>query len=107
MTNYICEGEVLEVVAAAPINSGDVIPLSAVVGVATTSGAIGDVVAVRIKGVFSVAKLAGTAWVQGDKLYWDAVAKNATEVTAGNTFMGYAYQVAQAGDVTGFVKLIY
>lgn len=105
MQNYICEGNLIEIVAQEAINSGDVVVAGGLIGVAVTSAVIGDTVAVRVAGVFSLAKVAATAINQGDLVYWDATAGNVTKTATDNTQLGYAYLGAQAADTTVMVKL--
>lgn len=107
MQNFICDGKSIEVVATAAILSGDVVVASNIVGVAATSAAIGETVAVSITGVFLLVKAAGTSWNQGDKIYWDATNKVVTSTAASNTLMGYAYKSAASADTSAYVKLLF
>lgn len=50
------------------------------------------------------AKVSGTAFAVGDKLYWDDAAKNVTKTATDNTAIGYAIEPAASADtVTGLV----
>jgi predicted RecA/RadA family phage recombinase len=105
MQNYICEGETIEVTAGGAIASGDPVLSGSIFGIATNSAASGDVVAVRRKGVYTLAKATGTAWSIGDKLFWDAAEAELTKTALGNTPAGFAYSAAGSGDATGLVLL--
>lgn len=106
MKNFIQDGKVINVVLAAIIASGGVLQVGQLVGVAVTSGAIGDTVAIQLFGVFTINKAAG-ALSQGALLYWDDTAKNVTTSSASgaNAKIGYAWASAQSGDATVQVTL--
>ena len=106
MKNFIQDGKVINVVLAAIIASGGVLQVGQLVGVAVTSGAIGDTVAIQLFGVFSLSKAAG-AVSQGAILYWDDTAKNVTTSSGSgaNAKIGYAWAAAQSGDATVQVTL--
>lgn len=48
-------------------------------------------------------KATGSAWVLGEKIYWDDTAKKFTDVSTSNTLCGYANAAAASGDTTGSV----
>lgn len=50
--------------------------------------------------VSNAPKATGAAWVIGDALYWDAVAKALTKTATANTLCGFAVQERAAGDTT-------
>lgn len=104
MLNYIQKGDLLDVVApSGGVVSGQLLAVSALVGVAQTTAVAGAVFAFLITGVVSVPKAAG-AIAQGDKLYYDATALNITETSTNNLFAGHAAAAALAGDP--FVNLL-
>lgn len=72
--NFVAPGEVLEHTAGGTITSGQVVKVGDSVGIALGAAASGGTVSVRVAGRFTVAKVAGTAWDQGDKVSWDASA---------------------------------
>lgn len=57
------------------------------------------------RGVFTLPKATGSAWTEGQLLYWDNTAKNVTTVSTSNTRIGCADAAALAGDTTGQVYL--
>jgi predicted RecA/RadA family phage recombinase len=106
MKNFVQNGKTIEVTLAAAILSGAAMLIGALVGVAVTSGGIGDVVAFELEGVFTLPKAVG-AVSQGAILYWDDTAKNVTTSAASgaNTKIGHAWASALSGDATIDVKL--
>lgn len=104
--NFIAPGEVIEVTLSATVAAGSAYKQGSIIGVALNSGVSGDTIRVQICGSFSgLPKATGTAWVQGDTLYWDATNSVFTKTSTSNTFAGYAYAAAASGDATGSVLL--
>lgn len=101
MKNYVQKGGTIDVVLAAVIASGAPLVVGALVGVAEVSGAIGDTVAVKLEGVYTLNKAVG-AISQGAQLYWDDTAKNVTTSSASgaNLAVGYAFAAALSADAT-------
>lgn len=108
-TNFVNEGAVVEYTAGADISSGDVVAMGDSVGIALTDIANGATGSVMIEGVFTVAKVAGTAWSAGDKLDWDAsasaFAKGITEATGDISDCAIAFGDAATAATTATVKL--
>lgn len=107
MKNHVADGKVVKYVnTGSAIASGAVVAFGSGVGVAVTDiAATTGEGSVQVEGVFLLAKATGTAWVQGDKLYWDASASKFTKTALANTPAGVAYAAAASGDETGYVKL--
>jgi predicted RecA/RadA family phage recombinase len=104
MQNFIQPGRTIDVVLVAAANSGDVVVQGIMHGVAATTGAVGDTVAVDVEGVFSLAKATATAFLQGDKVAWDGTNKVVIAGTAtGN--LGFAAAAAAAGTASVNVRL--
>ena len=114
MQNYICEGETLDVVLGSgetTYASGKIYPIGAVIGViasitragqtvfSNVASAEGDVAVVRLEGVYTLPKATG-AITLGQRLYYDATAKNLTTTATANNFAGVAYKSALSGDAT-------
>jgi predicted RecA/RadA family phage recombinase len=57
------------------------------------------------KGVVTLPKHTGTAWTEGELLYWDDGAGEITTVATSNTRAGVAAAAAASGDTTGTVRL--
>ena len=101
-------GHVLDVTldACTTYDSGDVIVLGSLVGVATKDMAASDTEAVQISGVHILPKVTG-ALTQGEKIYWDVDATNValgtggfTSSSGGNIGPSYAAYDAASGDAT-------
>lgn len=105
MKNQICEGKVLDyTVADTAVKSGDIVIVEDMAGVAVTDGEVDETIAVNVEGVYSLPKN-GAAIPQGKKVYYNATDKNIVAAATGNTFIGYAWNAATAGDKTINVKL--
>ena len=115
--NFVNEGLNLTytVPASTTIESGQLVAIGAaddnkMVGVSLGKGTTGDVIEVAHHGVWEVAKAAGVAVTQGQKLYF----VNGTLTTAADDagtpatpypFAGYAWESALAGASTVTVKI--
>lgn len=106
--NFIAPGDVLAVVATAPIVAGSAQMVGDMLGVAATSGNVGDTVSVIVEGVFAIKKKPATAVVQGAKLYWDAANGqiDITDNAAANKWIGWAYSNSIAAANTVNVRLL-
>lgn len=89
MQNYKHKGEQIEVVLAAAAESGEVVSKGKLLGVAGLKGATSDNIAITVEGVFSFAKAAPAVFSQGDSVYYDDVAKLATDDST-KKFLGIA-----------------
>lgn len=89
--NYIESGDVLDWTATADTKSGDMVAIGDMVGISLGDAKTDQIVAVRMKGVFEVAKATGAITI-GSKVYLDATASKATATETGNKFMGYAWE---------------
>jgi predicted RecA/RadA family phage recombinase len=107
MKNYIQEGRFFDVVAGVGgLVSGAFYITAALQGVVQASAAQGETTSIDTRCVAVLPKATGTAWVQGDPLYWDAVASKFTKVSAGNRQVGFAALDAASGDATGSVAFM-
>jgi predicted RecA/RadA family phage recombinase len=108
-TNYVGEGKVIDYTAGGTISAGDVVVAGDTVGIALVDMVSGDVGAVAIEGVFTVAKTAGTAWAQGDAIGWDASAsefhKDPTLAAGDVALCGIAVVAAASAATTASLKL--
>lgn len=108
-TNYYAEGNRLDIVAGSAISSGDVVVSGDLVGIAAADIASGDTGAIGVEGVYKVTKVAGEAWVVGDKIGYDASAsgfdKTFTGATGDVTDCCVAAVAAGSADTVGYVKL--
>ena len=90
MKNFVHNGKVAEISAAATILSGQVVALGKLVGVAIADAAVGDKVNIAIEGVFSLPVKAGVTIVAGDKIYLIAAESVVTNVVGTNVPCGFA-----------------
>ena len=105
MKTYHKSGVVANVTASgAAIASGAVVILGALLGVAGNLIADGRTGPVYLAGVVKLTKLAGEAWTQGQRLFWDSVAEK-IQVTPTSQFAGIAFIAAASADTTGYVDL--
>lgn len=109
-TNYVGEGKVLNYTAGGTVSAGDVIVTGSTVGILLKGGVSGNVLPLAVEGVFTVAKTAGTAWVQGDKIDWDASAsafhKGVTPAAGDVVGAGVAAIAAASAATTAQIKLL-
>lgn len=104
-TNYIQEGEAVELTAPYDRVSGEGALIGSVFGVALTTVTSGSKAAFALCGVFSLKKLSTEVWTVGVKIYWDNTNKQCTTVSAGNTLIGAAMAVTVNPSATGLVRL--
>lgn len=106
--NYVQPGTVLEITAAANLNSGTPVAVGAVVGVALGAIANGARGQAQVEGVFDLPKATGVAFTAGQRLNFRPSAGNFTTATAvaGDLLgAGVAVNAAAAGDTTCRVRL--
>lgn len=106
MTNYVCEGERIQVVTP---SGGYVSGTGYLVGdkfcVASLTTAEGEVNVMYNEGVFILPKATGAIAI-GKRVFWDDSAKKVTATATANTLIGYAYVAAASGDATMQVLLV-
>ena len=99
MLNNIQDGNVKEVVLADVAESGGVVVIGDLVGVAVNPGVAGDTISVNLNGVYSLPKTTG-AISNGSKVYVTSVGLNITTTATGNKAIGYAWNDAASADST-------
>lgn len=88
------------------ISSGDVVVLTNQIGVAEVDiAASTGTGSVSLEGVYQLAKVTGTAFTQGDLLFWDGSNHYLTKTATGNTWAGQCFESAASGDSTCLVRL--
>lgn len=106
MKNFIQSGGMLNIIAAAAIASGDLVRSGSILGVATTSAALGESVALKVDGVFDLPKTSAQAWTVGAPVYAIAASNLLTNVPGtGNYLVGVATEVAANPSAIGRVRL--
>jgi predicted RecA/RadA family phage recombinase len=98
-------GDVIDYVAGSAITSGQVVLIGVRVGVALAAIASGATGAVRVLGIFTIAKLSTDVVTVGAALYWDNTNFRMTLTSAGNTLAGYATAAAGNGVTTVEVSI--
>lgn len=108
MKNFIEEGKTIDyTVADEAVASSEIVVVGDMAGVAVTGGEPGDTIAVAVEGVYELPKGSG-ALAQGKKAYVNVAeetGKTIVGAASGNTFIGYVWAAAAAGDSTVAVKL--
>jgi len=107
MKTYVSEGQVLtytnstgsDIAADAVIQIGDLV---AIAMVAIANGESGSIL---VAGVVKVTKAAGSAWTQGETIYYDSGDDNFQDSASGNVRAGVAAVAAGSADTTGYVLL--
>ncbi|MFZ5959848.1 DUF2190 family protein [Pseudomonas knackmussii] len=107
MKTFIQNGDVITVPApAGGTVSGKLYKVGAIVGVAATSEAAGDPVALKTTGVFEQSKTSAQAWAVGDLVYLNTgtgVLSNAS--ASGLVLVGVATEVAANPSAVGRLRL--
>lgn len=106
MKNLIQPGKSIDITApAGGVTSGLIVVIGSLIGVGAATVAQGEQVAISTEGVFELPKVSALAIATGDKVYWDAVAKNVNKTSAGNTLIGIAVADAANPSATAKIKL--
>lgn len=108
MVNLIQDGHSIDVVLAAIAAPGDVVQVGDLVGVAVTSGIIGDTINVKYTGVYALPKATtgGSGIAQGTLVYWDNSAKLITATAGSLKVAGKVWKTALDADATIAVRLL-
>lgn len=113
-TNYKGPGQVIAFTAGAAYDSGAVVVLGGLIGVAVDDVANGAVGQAYIDGVFQVAKVSSVALTVGERVQWDvsqnsgagAVNDSGATPAAGDIVnAGVAVAAAVNGDTTCLIKI--
>jgi len=99
-------GKKMDYTCAAAVAMDDVIVVGTVVGIASTAGAIGDIIALDVEGVYEL-KANTAAITQGAKVYWDATNKEITadDNDGANVAAGVAWAAKAPTVLVAAVKL--
>lgn len=88
------------------INSGAVVEIGDLTGIAIQSGTQGKQIIVVLEGVYEVPKTNAENWnAQGTKVYWDPGTGKATTTAGSLKLLGHVYETAGSGVGTGYVRL--
>lgn len=101
-SNYLMSGDVIDYTngSGSAIASGAPVLVGARLGISLAAIPDGSTGSVRMRGVFTVAKLSSDTPAQGALLYWDNTNKRLTTTSSGNTLAGYAAKAAGSGATT-------
>lgn len=106
MNNWKQPGDTVTLTApAGGVTTGLGVKIGQLFVVATATVAAGLPFEGRVTGVVELVKDAGTAWTEGELLFWDDVDDNVTPSPTGNLLIGAAVDDVDAGDVLGEVRL--
>jgi predicted RecA/RadA family phage recombinase len=107
MKNLVQDGKTIQhTVSGTAVKSGEIVLVGDIAGVAVAGGTDGDTIALAVEGVYCLPKATG-AIAAGKKVYLVAADKTVTATATSNTFIGYAWEPAAAGDATVNVKLAF
>ena len=108
MKNAHQDGRVLDVTLTSAVKSGELVIEGKLVGVAVTDGAVGDIVATHVEGVFELPKLPAAAFEVGATVNWDTANKRGIAAEPGADQLGgigFAVYAAESDAATVFVRL--
>lgn len=105
MKNFVKPGHVMTVPAPADVQSGDLVVVGSLFGIAAFSALAGADVEIKCGGVYDVPKVSAQAWTVGAPVYWDPAAKAVTNVAGALTKIGVAAAVAANPSAFGRVRL--
>ncbi len=104
---FVQEGKTLDYVneGDAAIAYGDVVLMGALLGVAECDIPVESLGAVSVSGVYELPSDTGTAYAQGDALYWDASNKRVTKTSDSNTACGHAAAAKTSSAARALVRI--
>lgn len=107
MRTFIQPGDIIDLVApAGGFTSGVITRVGAIVGVPQCTVAAGSTGAVKVTGVFELAKVSAQAWTQGQLIYLPAAGGALTNVSAAGVFLvGVATEPAANPSAVGRLRL--
>lgn len=105
MKNFIQPGMNIDLSPAAAVQSGELVVVGKIFGVAVTDGAAGKPVSIATGGVYELAKKTGSgkSYAQGDHIHFDEAQKKC-DVT-GDLIIGTAIEAASESATTVKVRL--
>jgi predicted RecA/RadA family phage recombinase len=105
MKNFVQPGENVTLPAPAAVNSGELIRVGNLFGVASYDAAISADVVLVTEGVFELPKIATDALAVGDPVYWRSSDGLVAGTASGNTKIGVAILAAPNPSGTVRVRL--
>ncbi len=101
---FVQDGNAIDVTLAADVVVGEVMVMGELVGVANNTGLTGEVVAMKISGVWEMKAKDADEVTVGAKVYWDADEDELTTTATDNTQAGLAV-TAKAAATAGVVNV--
>jgi len=106
MKNFIQEGKVVTLVApVGGVVSGNIVIISTLASVASTTEVAGEDFEGETEGVFEFTKTTADAPAQGADAYWEDTLKEVTVASAGNTLVGKFMKGYINGDTKAQVRM--
>jgi predicted RecA/RadA family phage recombinase len=108
MKNYVQDGKYLDFTAAADVDSGDLVQVGSLHGVAVTDVANGAVGSLALQGVYTLPKLtgaAGDATTAGGPVYFSSGSVSGSDSSGTRKLVGYALAAAAQAVTTVQVRL--
>lgn len=104
---FIHDGDSIDYTPGSNVAAGDVVVQGDLVGIAKVPIPANTLGALAVTGVFDFPKnvASDTAIAAGEKVYWNATAKQATETDTGNKYLGKTVRAAADADATVRVRL--
>jgi len=110
MKNYVQNGDFITFTAAADVDSGELVQVGSLFGVAVTDVANGAEGTLALKGVFTLPKLVAdpgdAVTAAGDPVYFSGGSVTGDDDTGNNPLCGYALEAAAKATATVNVKLL-
>lgn len=103
--NFIGEGEAVDLIAPYDVSAGGGALIGSLFGVALNTYKSGESGVFGTCGIWELKKTSAQAWTQGQKIYWDNTAKEATSTVGANTLIGVAVLAAVNPSAVGRVRL--
>lgn len=107
MKNYVQDGRALDLTApSGGVVSGLAYKIGAIICIAAADAIATAIFVGYTEGVYDVVSDTGTAWAEGDVVYWDNTAKVFTKTTTSNTKCGVVVSAKLSATATGRIKLV-
>lgn len=100
----IRNGKKMDLTCTAAVAMDEVVVVGTIIGIASTAGAIGDVIALDVVGVYELPAKA-EAFTQGALLYWDVSEGYLTVTSTDNVLAGIAWEAKGASATTALIKI--
>ncbi|MBD2842243.1 DUF2190 family protein [Erythrobacter rubeus] len=107
MKNYVQKGNHLDVDSPANVESGDLVFVGSIFGIAAINANVGDPLVLTLGGVFDLPKVAAEALSTGDPVYFDSGDSLVTGSDGGgaNALIGVAVKDAANPSASAIVRL--